>query len=124
MFMSAKLLGGYLNRLDQIQNFTIDLNHRVRDLEVRQTTNPREFLQQMAILFTDRIEIMKSDMFEQLQKLTKHEELLAEFYGELRTHSSVASTNEANIDFNQKMIEQLRQKVERLSSAWHQNISE
>ena len=124
MFISAKLLGGYLNRLDQIQNFTIDLNHRVRDLEVRQTTNPREFLQQMAILFTDRIEIMKSDMFEQLQKLTKHEELLAEFYGELRTHSSVASTNEANIDFNQKMIEQLRQKVERLSSAWHQNISE
>lgn len=122
--MSAKLLGGYLNRLDQIQNFTIDLNHRVRDLEVRQTTNPREFLQQMAILFTDRIEIMKSDMFEQLQKLTKHEELLAEFYGELRTHSSVASTNEANIDFNQKMIEQLRQKVERLTSAWHQNISE
>jgi hypothetical protein len=122
--MSGKLLGGYLNRLDQIQNFTIDLNHRVRDLEVRQTTNPREFLQQMAILFTDRIEIMKSDMFEQLQKLTKHEELLAEFYGELRTHSSVASTNEANIDFNQKMIEQLRQKVERLSSAWHHNISE
>ncbi len=116
--------GGYLNRLDQIQNFTIDLNHRVRDLEVRQTTNPREFLQKMAILFTDRIDIMKSDMFEQLQKLTKHEELLAEFYGELRTHSSVASTNEANIEFNQKMIEQLRQKVERHLTAWHQNISE
>jgi len=110
--------------LDQIQNFTIDLNHRIRDLEVRQTTNPRDFLQKMAILFTDRIDIMKSDMFEQLQKLTKHEELLAEFYGELRTHSSVASTNEANIEFNQKMIEQLRQKVERHLTAWHQNISE
>ena len=68
----------------------------------------------MAILFTDRIDVMKSDMLEQLQKITKHEERLAEFYGELRQHSSSVSTNGANIEFNQKMIEQLRQKIEKL----------
>ena len=46
---------GYLNRLDQLQNYTMQLNHRIRDLEIKQATNPREFMKQMSIMFTQRI---------------------------------------------------------------------
>lgn len=50
-------VSGYLNRLDQIQNYTVQLNHRIRDLEIKQATNPREFMKQMSIMFTERISV-------------------------------------------------------------------
>ena len=58
---------GYLNRLDQLQNYTMQLNHRIRDLEIKQATNPREFMKQMSIMFTQRIR--NGSFFKQLFRI-------------------------------------------------------
>ena len=48
-----------MNRLDQLQNFTVQINHRVRSLEVNSATDPAEFMWEMSVLYNDKIAVLQ-----------------------------------------------------------------